>query len=419
MIRSRGFGLLELIFSLAILMAVSPFVYNQMSQRTQALKSVNIAKELDVLKRSAENYISINSQNWPADFSQDLYDQELLYAMRDYGLSASFRHFSEFIKKYHFQNRKLSTETEGEQITSYLIIYLTEGATPVWATRLLEHLGNDAGYAEDGTVYGSQGAWQAFIDGVDHAVVYRLFNIRPAKREVTLLSRSSLLDDQNKMETHLYLGTGEQNYNIENSKTIKTKSIKVEERLQANFLKVKEEDEEDSTFYAKTGFFYNTLFLESDYDANESSFIRSLNISQNFHVAEFSATNLDGGSGALTIQAGDGSEAHVVISDKLTTYNLNLKDFGDFSPRSFAADYLKIDHLTILSALVVTTEVQVQNVSWMDSNKSLKGLSDSKIHHLMLLGISDTCSMVEYLENIYDDMNANGFLPAQHVCSGG
>ncbi|MBN1783871.1 MAG: hypothetical protein JW812_02800 [Alphaproteobacteria bacterium] len=417
--RVRGFGLLELIFALAILMGVSPFVYNQMSQRTQEIQDVNIAKQLDSLKRAAENYISINANSWPADLSQDLYDQELLLVLRDYGVSASFRHFSELIKKYHFQNRKITTETEGEQITSFLIIYLTDNVTPVHGTHFLEYLGNDAGYAEKGTVYGNKGAWQTFIDGVDHALVYRLFNIRPAKKEVTLLSRSSLLEDQNTMETDLYLGTGEQKYNVENVKTIKAESINVAERLQANFLKVKEEDEEDALFYATNGFFYNTLFLESLSDPAKSSFIYSLSVSQNLRLSEFTVPNLDAGTGSLTIQAADGYEAHVIVSDSLTAYNLNLKNPGtSFEPRSFVADYLKVDHLTVENSFIITTEMQIQNVSWMDSNKYLKGFSDSKLSAFTLLAVSDSCSVVERLENLYDDMNS-AFLEIPHVCATG
>lgn len=44
--RISGFGLLEIVFALAILMSVSPFVYNQMNQRTKEIQDINLAKQL-------------------------------------------------------------------------------------------------------------------------------------------------------------------------------------------------------------------------------------------------------------------------------------------------------------------------------------------------------------------------------------
>ncbi|OQX94222.1 MAG: hypothetical protein B6I23_02005 [Rickettsiaceae bacterium 4572_127] len=413
--REAGFGLLEMIFALGILMAVSPFIYNQMNKKTKEIQSINLAKQLDALNKASQNYIAINSDNWKVDFSENLFDQNLLYTMRDYGLTENFRHFSQSIKKYQLMSKKFNvteTDTENEEtetnekVESFLIIYLTKNISPVQGTNLLEHLGNDAGYAEESSVYGNKGAWKTQIEGVNHAIVYRLFNIKPAQKENTLLSRSSNLDNANRMEVDLSLGVGDTKFNIENVHKITCNSLQVDNgRIQVNHLKTSVEPDENelinSNLYAQEGFFYNTLIITENADIKNLVISKMLKLNTE---AALSTEKISAGSGALTIYGEN--NANLIIKDNFTIYNLNVKNMGEtFSPKSFVADYLKINELIIETDLTLISQLQVMSPNWIDEQGILKSLGVTKITDFKLTTLNPQCNIIENLEYIYKILN--------------
>ena len=424
--RETGFGLLEMIFALGILMAVSPFIYNQMNKKTKEIQYINLAKQLDTLKKASQNYIAINSDNWKIDFSENLFDQNLLYTMRDYGLAESFRHFSQSIKKYQLMSKKINVaeaeeeneETEtNEKVESFLIIYLTKNISPVQGTKLLEHLGNEAGYAEESSVYGNKGAWQTQIEGVNHAIVYRLFNIKPAKKENTLLSRTSNLNNANRMEVDLSLGVGSTQFNIENVQKITTDSLEIDNgSVQVNHLKTSVEPDENklinSNLYAKEGFFYNTLTITEN--ANIKNLVISKVLKLNENATLTTKEKISGGNGALTIYGE--KEANLVITNNFTIYNLNIKKIDDFSPRSFVTDYLKINELVIDTELTLTTQLQVMYPNWIDDQEILKSLTGGTIVDFRLIALnSQRCSVIQNLEEIYKMLNPT-FVGNENEC---
>lgn len=60
----RGASVLEVIFAIALVMAITPFMFNQISEMANTVKDVAAAKDIVNLRGDIVNYVRANQQNW-------------------------------------------------------------------------------------------------------------------------------------------------------------------------------------------------------------------------------------------------------------------------------------------------------------------------------------------------------------------
>lgn len=60
----RGASVLEVIFAIALVMAITPFMFNQISEMAQTVKDVSAARDIVNLRSDIVNYVRANQQNW-------------------------------------------------------------------------------------------------------------------------------------------------------------------------------------------------------------------------------------------------------------------------------------------------------------------------------------------------------------------
>ncbi|MBN2676111.1 MAG: hypothetical protein JXR30_02550 [Alphaproteobacteria bacterium] len=405
--RESGLSLLEVIFAISILMAVSPFVYKQMNRQTQEIRNVAVAKQLDRLKYAANNFVSVHHDSWENDFSESYFDAPLITKLKDYGLSESFKHFSSIIQKYQLSVKKEENET-GSQTTSFLIAFLTKTTTAVQALKIIEHIGPDAGYAENGTAYGQNNSWKETLDGVDHAIVMKIFVSKGAFQETSLLSRTIQADlpEANSMETNLYFDS---QYDIDNVQDIFTKNVVVTYPgyMRTNNLYINTEEltnrnktPESTFFYAKTGYFYNTLYL-SGTDSSVKQISSSDKLISKGTMTAQSLSNQYGGSSysVSLIQEEDG--ASITVADTVETTFLTLKGVQNtgFTPKKLSTNFLKLSHLNISNNIKFTKHVEVKNDFLINSNNKVVFVN------VNLRGQAKTCNLTKVLENLVGGNN--------------
>jgi len=72
----RGASVLEVIFAIALVMAITPFMFNQISEMTHTVKDVSAARDIVNLRGDIVNYVRANQQNWP-NGSIEISDEDL------------------------------------------------------------------------------------------------------------------------------------------------------------------------------------------------------------------------------------------------------------------------------------------------------------------------------------------------------
>ena len=262
-----GATMVEAVLAIAVVIAVSPFMYTQIVQMSHDSQDIAVANEIVKLRDSVINYIRVNQNQWPDNTEIKLSDDEIK--------NISPIAHSVYIDKY---------KVNGASITDvYLAINTNQ--SDFRTANIAKQIGEDAAVVrDDGIAYSQSWAVSAPDDFYVGDLIYRVSYDFEGADKSRFLHRGTMGEDNlNQMQRNLHMN----NFNIFNAYDIDAVSAKIVD--------------------------VDAVFLESDVvDANNVYFSSGANIgSENI---TFSSMRVTGDTnGFRTIKA------DVLNSDKYTT----------------------------------------------------------------------------------------------------
>ena len=193
---TRGASMTEVILAMAIVAIVSPFLYTQITDATDNVRDMALARNIIALRGNVLNYVRANQDRWPDVAQIKLADDELSEIS---GVATAG-----FIDKY---------AVSGATITDVYLAFDT-GLKPIRTMRVARHIGMDAAVvSDDGVAYGASWAVTA-PDFQPGQLIYRVTRDIAGIDTSKYLHRTSSDDeDLNVMQRDLNMG-GNSIFNI-------------------------------------------------------------------------------------------------------------------------------------------------------------------------------------------------------------
>ena len=193
---TRGSSMTEVILAMAIVAIVSPFLYTQITDATDNVRDMALARNIIALRGNVLNYVRANQDRWPDVAQIKLADDELSEIS---GVATAG-----FIDKY---------AVSGATITDVYLAFDT-GLKPIRTMRVARHIGVDAAVvSDDGVAYGASWAVSA-PDFQPGQLIYRVTRDIAGIDTSKYLHRTSSDDeDLNVMQRDLNMG-GNSIFNI-------------------------------------------------------------------------------------------------------------------------------------------------------------------------------------------------------------
>lgn len=193
---TRGTSMTEVILAMAIVAIVSPFLYTQITDATDNVRDMALARNIIALRGNVLNYVRANQDRWPDVAQIKLADDELSEIS---GVATAG-----FIDKY---------AVSGATITDVYLAFDT-GLKPIRTMRVARHIGMDAAVvSDDGVAYGASWAVSA-PDFQPGQLIYRVTRDIAGIDTSKYLHRTSSDDeDLNVMQRDLNMG-GNSIFNI-------------------------------------------------------------------------------------------------------------------------------------------------------------------------------------------------------------
>lgn len=193
---TRGASMTEVILAMAIVAIVSPFLYTQITDATDNVRDMALARNIIALRGNVLNYVRANQDRWPDVAQIKLADDELSEIS---GVATAG-----FIDKY---------AVSGATITDVYLAFDT-GLKPIRTMRVARHIGMDAAVvSDDGVAYGASWAVSA-PDFQPGQLIYRVTRDIAGIDTSKYLHRTSSDDeDLNVMQRDLNMG-GNSIFNI-------------------------------------------------------------------------------------------------------------------------------------------------------------------------------------------------------------
>lgn len=193
---TRGTSMTEVILAMAIVAIVAPFLYTQITDATDNVRDMALARNIIALRGNVLNYVRANQDRWPDVAQIKLADDELSEIS---GVATAG-----FIDKY---------AVSGATITDVYLAFDT-GLKPIRTMRVARHIGVDAAVvSDDGVAYGASWAVSA-PDFQPGQLIYRVTRDIAGIDTSKYLHRTSSDDeDLNVMQRDLNMG-GNSIFNI-------------------------------------------------------------------------------------------------------------------------------------------------------------------------------------------------------------
>lgn len=193
---TRGTSMTEVILAMAIVAIVSPFLYTQITDATDNVRDMALARNIIALRGNVLNYVRANQDRWPDVAQIKLANDELSEIS---GVATAG-----FIDKY---------AVSGATITDVYLAFDT-GLKPIRTMRVARHIGVDAAVvSDDGVAYGASWAVSA-PDFQPGQLIYRVTRDIAGIDTSKYLHRTSSDDeDLNVMQRDLNMG-GNSIFNI-------------------------------------------------------------------------------------------------------------------------------------------------------------------------------------------------------------
>ncbi|MCL2538354.1 MAG: hypothetical protein FWE52_02680 [Alphaproteobacteria bacterium] len=142
---------METLLAIALVAAMTPFVYNRIAETSREIADIGTAKSVMAWRDKMSGYIRINHNNWPEDSIIDL-DEDEFFIMAGLdpkaGWPSKFNPVAAFIEKY-----------DGGIIDAY-VSFNTAGLSQLRIAKIARTLGVDAAIADsNGLAFSAGGGW--------------------------------------------------------------------------------------------------------------------------------------------------------------------------------------------------------------------------------------------------------------------
>lgn len=203
----RGATMTEVILAVAVIVAVSPFLYNQIIDMTQESTNIAIANQIVDLRGGVINFLRINQTKWKDTEEIKMTDAQIQEV-------APMAH-SGFIDRY---------KINGAEITDVYLAFNMD-MPDYRVANIAKQIGEDAAVVrEDGVAYSQSWAVSAPDDFYVGDLIYKISRDFAGADKSKFLHRGTMGEDGlNQMKRTLHLN----NYNIFNVSTIDAKSAKI------------------------------------------------------------------------------------------------------------------------------------------------------------------------------------------------
>ena len=205
----RGASVMEVLLAMAIIVMVSPFVYNQIAQTNHSLHDIAPAKKIMATRDGTLNFVRMNQDQWPDNAQIKLSDEELDTISTDATTG--------FVDKY---------TVRGATVTDVYLAFDFDD-TDLRASKIAQHIGGDAAIVTDDKIaYGNTWAVQA-PDFAPGNLIYRISRDVSGEDTSKYLHRgTSGEDDLNVMQRDMDMGQHHV-YNVANmnAESAKIKNI--------------------------------------------------------------------------------------------------------------------------------------------------------------------------------------------------
>ena len=203
----RGATLTEVVLAVAVVIAVSPFMYNQIIEMSNESQDIARANEIVSLRDDVINYVRINHEKW-GDTA------ELKLSEEDLAKISPLVH-SGYVDKY---------KVNGASITDVYLAFDTSGSD-FRAANIAKQIGEDAAVVrEDGIAYSQNWAVSAPDDFYVGDLIFRISHDFEGADKSRFLHRGTMGEDElNKMLRNLHMN----NFNVYNAADIDALSAKV------------------------------------------------------------------------------------------------------------------------------------------------------------------------------------------------
>ena len=202
-----GATMVEAVLAIAVVIAVSPFMYTQIVQMSHDSQDIAVANEIVKLRDSVINYIRVNQNQWPDNTEIKLSDDEIK--------NISPIAHSVYIDKY---------KVNGASITDvYLAINTNQ--SDFRTANIAKQIGEDAAVVrDDGIAYSQSWAVSAPDDFYVGDLIYRVSYDFEGADKSRFLHRGTMGEDNlNQMQRNLHMN----NFNIFNAYDIDAVSAKI------------------------------------------------------------------------------------------------------------------------------------------------------------------------------------------------
>ena len=324
----RGASISEVILAVAVVIAVSPFMYNQMIEMSKESEDIAMANKIVSLRDNVMNFLRVNQNEWPDTVEIKLSDEELskISPMAHTG----------FVDKYKVNGATISDV--------YLAFDIPE--SDFRAANIAKQIGEDAAIVrEDGIAYSQSWAVSAPDDFNVGDLIFRISRDFDGSDKMRFLHRGTMgEDDLNKMQRDLHMN----NFNIFNVNDIDGVSVKVNDA--------------------------DAVFLESDIvDANTVYFQSGANMnSANVAIGSMRVTGDTNGFRTITADVLNGNKYTTngrIITDRATignsvnvannlilksTSSKSISGFGGISMNKLLTPYLSANDMVFYENFGIT-----------------------------------------------------------------
>ena len=202
----RGATLTEVVLTVAVMIAVSPFMYSQIIDMSRESQDIARANEIVKLRDGVVNYLRINQTQWDEKAEVKLSEEQLQKI-------APFAH-SGYIDKY---------KVNGASIADVYLAFDT-GASDFRAANIAKQIGEDAAVVrEDGIAYSQSWAVSAPNDFYVGDLIFRISHDFEGADKSRFLHRGTMGEDGlNKMFRNLHMNS----FNVFNAANVDALSAK-------------------------------------------------------------------------------------------------------------------------------------------------------------------------------------------------
>lgn len=203
----HGATMTEVILAVAVVVAVSPFLYNQIIDMSQESTNIAMANQIVDLRGNVINFLRINQVQWDDTAEIKMTDAQIQEV-------APFAH-SGFIDRY---------KINGAEITDVYLAFDMD-LPDYRVASIAKHIGEDAAVVrEDGIAYSQSWAVSAPEDFYVGDLIYKVSHDFAGADKSKFLHRGTMGEDNlNQMKRNLHLN----NYNIFNVSSIDATSAKI------------------------------------------------------------------------------------------------------------------------------------------------------------------------------------------------